>query len=137
MQAKQLGIAVIGSGRMGRLRASLARTYPSVGFVGGCLFGNTALEASDTNPAFAALVTEVFAEWVARVETRLREAQALGQVRRDLAANPLAELLVATVEGGIMQARLQKCEGPLAKALDSLRVLLGLPAPSGNGRSTH
>jgi predicted dehydrogenase len=34
MQAKQLGIAVIGSGRMGRLRASLARTYPTVGFVG-------------------------------------------------------------------------------------------------------
>ena len=33
MQGRSLGIAVIGSGRMGRLRASLAASHPSVSFL--------------------------------------------------------------------------------------------------------
>lgn len=96
------------------------------GFVGGCLFGNTALEASDTAPQFAELVTEVFTEWIARLHETIAAAQAAGQVRRDLPAAQLAELVVIAIEGGIMQARLNKVEGPLARALDTLRVLLEL-----------
>ena len=96
------------------------------GFVGGCLFGNTALEASDTAPAFAALVRDVFAEWIGRLQVAISEAQACGQIRRDVSAADLAELVVGAVEGGIMQSRLQKKEGPLARALDSLRTLLEL-----------
>ena len=34
MPGKELGVAVIGSGRMGRLRASLSATHPAVGFLG-------------------------------------------------------------------------------------------------------
>ena len=34
MPGKELGVAVIGSGRMGRLRASLSSTHPAVGFLG-------------------------------------------------------------------------------------------------------
>ena len=50
----------------------------------------------------------------------------LGQVRQDLPADHLAELVVAAIEGGIMQTRLRKDEGPLARALKTLRVLLEL-----------
>lgn len=58
---------------------------------------------------------------------RIAEAQQAGQVRRDLPARDLAELVVATVAGGIMQARLQKKnEGPMSRALDTLRVRLDL-----------
>lgn len=96
------------------------------GFVGGCLFGNTALEASDTAPQFAALVREVFAEWIGRLRETIAAAQDAGQVRRDLSAEQLAELVVIAIEGGIMQARLNKVAGPLARTLDSLRVLLEL-----------
>ena len=96
------------------------------GFVGGCLFGNTALESSDTAPQFANPVNEVFAEWIDKLRTTIAAAQASGQVRHDLPADHLAELLVITIEGGIMQARLKKAEGPLARALMTLRVLLNL-----------
>ena len=96
------------------------------GFVGGCLFGNTALESSDTAPQFASLVCEVFADWIERLQETIVAAQAIGQVRQDLPAAHLAELVVVTIEGGIMQGRLQKDEGPLARALGSLRVLVDL-----------
>jgi hypothetical protein len=43
-----------------------------------------------------------------------------------LPASALAELVVGTIEGGIMQSRLKKEEGPLNRAFDSLRVLLEL-----------
>jgi TetR/AcrR family transcriptional repressor of nem operon len=107
------------------LRSALLKHRRS-DFVGGCLFGNTALEASDTAPAFAELVAGVFDEWIGKIESKIAEAQQAGQVRRDLPARDLAELVVATVEGGIMQARLQKAEGPLSRALDTLRALLAL-----------
>jgi len=96
------------------------------GFIGGCMFGNTALEASDNAPAFVEVVSEVFAEWIGLLEEPLTAAQAGGQIRSDLPAFQLAEMIVASIEGGIMQSRLQKAEGPLLRTLDSLRVLLAL-----------
>lgn len=96
------------------------------GFVGGCLFGNTALEASDTAPVFAELVNGVFHDWIGKIQSKIAEAQLAGEVRRDLPALDLAEMVVATVEGGIMQARLQKEEGPMRRTLDTLRTLLDL-----------
>lgn len=95
-------------------------------FVGGCLFGNTALEASDTQPELAAVVSKLFAAWIDRLRQTLAAAQDAGQVRADLSAAQLAELVVAALEGGIMQSRLNKQEGPLARTLETLRRLLGL-----------
>lgn len=106
-------------------RAAFSK-HLQAGFVGGCLFGNTALEASDTSPDFSNLVGEVFTDWNDKLKNKIAAAQKIGQVRQDLPADHLAELVVATIEGGIMQARLQKDEGPLARVLNTLRVLLEL-----------
>lgn len=96
------------------------------GFVGGCLFGNAALEASDTAPAVASLVADVFTDWVAKLQRQIVLAQEVGQIRNDLPSEHLAELVVAVLEGGIMQSRLHKDEGPLARCLDTLRTMLTL-----------
>ncbi|MDP1717031.1 MAG: Gfo/Idh/MocA family oxidoreductase, partial [Burkholderiales bacterium] len=48
MQRRELGIAVIGSGRIGTLRARLAAKHPSVGF----------LAISDLDPARARALAE-------------------------------------------------------------------------------
>ncbi len=96
------------------------------GFVGGCLFGNTALESSDTAPQFANLVNEVFAEWIDKLLDTIAAAQVAGQLRQDLPAAHLAELVVVAIEGGIMQARLKKAATPLERSLETLRVLLEL-----------
>ena len=89
-------------------------------FVGGCLFGNTALETADTRPEYAGLVREVFSDWTERLREKLSAGQESGQIRTDVADKALAELIVATLEGAIMQARLQKSEAPLESALETL-----------------
>lgn len=96
------------------------------GFIGGCLFGNAALETSDTSPLFAGLVRDVFAEWIKKFAEKIVSAQAAGQIRTDIPAGDLAEMVVATIEGGIMQSRLQKSEIPLKRSLETLRKVLEL-----------
>ena len=95
-------------------------------FIGGCIFGNTALEASDSSPAYAEFVAGVFDAWIGKVAYQVEQAQQQGQLRNDLPSRELAEMVVATVEGGIMQARLLKSEAPLRHTLDTLRKVLGL-----------
>jgi len=96
------------------------------GFVGGCLFGNTALETSDTAPVFAGLVQEVFIKWIGKLEQKIASAQVDEQIRTDISAGELAEMVVATIEGGIMQSRLQKSAAPLERSLETLRRVLEL-----------
>lgn len=97
-------------------------------FIGGCIFGNVALEASDTSPAFATLVASVFEDWIMKITQKIDQAQQAGQIRKDIPARDLAEMIVATVEGGIMQTRLLKSEKPLQHSLDTLRKTLDLRA---------
>jgi len=99
------------------------------GFAGGCLWGNTALEMSDTDEEYARLVAEVFDEWIAQIEVVIAAGQAEGQFRADVPACQLARHVVSAIEGGIMQSRLRKAEGPLRSILDSLESLLKPIAP--------
>jgi TetR/AcrR family transcriptional repressor of nem operon len=96
------------------------------GFVGGCIFGNTALEMGDGNERYAGLVDGVFVDMSARLEGFIAAAQAAGEVRRDLPAHILGEHIVMTLEGGIMLARLRKDEKPLVSCFDTLKVFLDL-----------
>ena len=96
------------------------------GFVGGCIFGNTALEMSDGDERYAEFVDGVFTDMAARLEGFIAAAQESGQVRADLAADTLAQQIVMTFEGGIMLARLRKDEKPLRLCFDTLKVFLQL-----------
>jgi len=98
--------------------------HREAGFVGGCLWGNTALEVSDSNSIYTERVREVFEEWVCRIERVIRCGQEAGQIRADLPADDFARLVVAGLEGGIMMSRLTKQDGPLRACVESLRVLL-------------
>ncbi len=96
------------------------------GFVGGCIFGNTALEMSDADKRFAEFVDRLFAAMTTRLESVIAAAQEYGQVRADLPADTLAQQIVMTLEGGIMLARLRKDETPLRLGFDTLKVFLEL-----------
>jgi TetR/AcrR family transcriptional repressor of nem operon len=100
------------------------KKHRATGFVGGCLWGNTALEMSDTNPAYAQLVGEVFKEWLARVEAVIHRGQAEGVFRTDVTAGDLARLVVAGIEGGIMMSRLTKSSRPFKACLNALEGCL-------------
>lgn len=98
--------------------------HQKTGFVGGCLFGNTALEASDTSPVYAQIVAKVFNDWTEKLRRIITQAQASELIRQDVPAEQLAQLVVATFEGAIMQSRLHKSAEPMRRALETLRTLL-------------
>ena len=64
MKAKQIGIAVVGSGRIGSLRARLAAKHPAVAF----------LAVSDREPAHAKALAELAAaDFLLRRQCRFYE----------------------------------------------------------------
>lgn len=96
------------------------------GFVGGCIFGNTALEMSDSDPEFAGAIDKVFDEWIRRLDVAVADAQKMGQIRADIGSEALAKHIIATIEGGIMMSRLKKDERPMRECLETLRITLDL-----------
>ena len=97
-------------------------------FVGGCIFGNAALEMADSNDAFALFISQVFEEWEEKIRPVIVAAQEAGQVSTDLTADVLAHHVVTATEGAIMLSRLRKNDQPLSSCFDSLRELLILKA---------
>lgn len=98
----------------------------ATGFVGGCIFGNTALEMSDSVPEFAGMIDRFFDEWIAKVAAVVSEAQNAGRIRVDIPDEALAKHIIATIEGGIMMSRLKKDERPMRECLETLRITLNL-----------
>jgi hypothetical protein len=52
------------------------------------------------------MVSTVFDQWTGKIRDKIADAQLLGLTRQDLPAEQLAQMLVATIEGGTMQSRL-------------------------------
>ncbi len=92
-------------------------------FVGGCLFGNTALEMSDSDTRFAGLIRSVFQEWIDMISELLQEAADDGQIGENVDPELFAKTSVACVEGGIMLARLNKNPSDLEDCITMLRRL--------------
>lgn len=111
--------------------------HRSAGFVGGCLFGNTALETGDADPGLAAMVDEVFVAWIERIARVIADGQQAGDFRDDIAAHDLAQQVVATMEGGIMLSRLRKKAAPLEACIETLKVFLRPAGATGSGRQRH
>ena len=111
--------------KVGNSLEAILQAQRKANFVGGCLFGNTALEMSDSNPRFARIIRTVFDRWVDLL------AGVLAQSRKKsgpLAQDPrqLAKLIVAVAEGGIMMTRVSKDGRDLRDCILSLRRLLGM-----------
>lgn len=100
------------------------KTHKGMGFVGGCIFGNTALEMGDTESEFSSFIEKVFEEWMEKLQTVIVEAQKSGEVRSGIPADVLAGHMVAAIEGGIMLSRLKKDAKPLRNSITAVRTLL-------------
>ena len=97
-----------------------------MGFSGGCIFGNIALEMSDKDKKVAAFIKELFDEWTAKIHAVVKAAQRSKQVSADIPADVVAKHIIMALEGGIMLSRLEKSEKPLKTCLATLRVMIGL-----------
>ena len=102
------------------------RIHRKRGFVGGCIFGNMALEMADVNGEFAKLVRGIFDEWVRTLAKLIARAQDEGDIRADLDPAAAARLVVATLEGGIMMSRLSKSGSDMLDCVKTVKALLGI-----------
>ncbi|MDD5762020.1 MAG: TetR/AcrR family transcriptional regulator [bacterium] len=111
------------SARLANHFKAIVRYHEGRNLVGGCIFGNTALEMSDRNETYRDIIHSVFEEWRRRIREVLESAVRSGEVRKDLDPEAMARHVVATVEGGILVAR---ASGNPADLKDCLAVLAGL-----------
>jgi TetR/AcrR family transcriptional repressor of nem operon len=93
-------------------------------FVGGCLFGNTALEMTDMSSRFGQIIREVFSHWIKLIADELYLAQEEGQLQSSLPAEKLAISIVAILEGGIMLSRVYLNKESLEVCIFTIRELL-------------
>jgi len=93
-------------------------------FVGGCLFGNVALEMSDCNERFAVVIHEVFTTWTQKLAILLEEAGENTSPACLIPPEQLAKTLVAIIEGGIMMSRVSKSKADLEDCLGVLKIML-------------
>lgn len=94
-------------------------------FVGGCLFGNAALEMSDSNPHFSEVLQDVFSRWVGEVEERLALVGEGCTLRAHVSPRLLAKTIVAVIEGGIMMSRVSKDPADLDDCLAVIAAMVG------------
>lgn len=86
----------------------------------GCPIGSLALELHEPDPPVRALLAQNFAQWTAAIERCLAEAGKRLPKRIDKRA--LAQFVLTTMEGGVMQARTHRDVAYFDRAVKQLRV---------------
>jgi len=105
---------------------NVLKKHQEAEFIGGCIFGNTALEMGDKCEDISKKIGDVFDKWMQKLTEVIKSAQTSRQIRYDISADMLAHHIVAALEGGIMLSRLNKDEKSLRDCIDSLKLLIQL-----------
>jgi TetR/AcrR family transcriptional repressor of nem operon len=98
---------------------------------GGCLFGNLALEVSDLHDGLRRTLHQAFTTWEQRVAELLGQGVRDGVFTRDLDPRATARFVVATLEGGILLAKVTRDVDALRACASMVaRVLAGFREPT-------
>jgi hypothetical protein len=90
----------------------------------GCPIGNLALEVSDNHPEIRTLIHANFDGWTDGVRKWLEDAG--DRLPRDVDRKELAQMVLNTMEGGIMQSRSRGEIAPFDAAVRQLRLYFDL-----------
>jgi len=82
-------------------------------FCGGCLLGNFGAELSDQSEMIRVSVSKGFSTWSASIAGVIAEAQAQGEISKDLPASTLAAFVLNGWEGALVRSRVDKSKAPL------------------------
>lgn len=102
----------------------------------GCPIGSLALELHEPDPKVRALLAENFRGWTRAIERCLDQAAA--RLPHDADRQALAEFVLTTMEGGVMQARTHRDVGYFDRAVEMLRRHFALLEQAARSRArTH
>jgi AcrR family transcriptional regulator len=90
---------------------------------GGCPLGSLAGQLAETDPHARALLADGFGQWQTAIGEGLRGLHQAGQLSDGTDADALAVTLLATLQGGLLLAQVQRDPGPLETAVDTLLQL--------------
>lgn len=111
--------------RVFKLLEAYRRALMVTGCTRGCPVGNLALEVGNRTPEVQSLVGGYFSGWTGRVRRWLDQAGA--RLPANLDRSELARLVLAVMEGGVMQARaagsLEPFDASVARLRDYLELL--------------
>ena len=101
---------------LARLKAyfkSLNLLGPASGFSRGCLLGNFSAELTNQSPDIRQTLADALADWTKDIARVVAEAQAAGDLSRDLPAATLAAFLLNAWEGAVLRSRVDRSAAPL------------------------
>jgi TetR/AcrR family transcriptional regulator, transcriptional repressor for nem operon len=102
----------------------IVETHTALAFLGGCPVGSLANEIADRNEAARDALLVAFDTWRRALVTGFATMQQRGELRSDAEPAALANAVIASIQGGILLARIHREGTPLRDALDqTLRTL--------------
>lgn len=94
---------------------------------GGCPLGSLGGQLAETDAEARAQVADGFGRWAAALSDGLRALHASGRLRPGLDPDDVAVTLLATLQGGLLLAQVQRETDALATALDTVLALVLVP----------
>jgi AcrR family transcriptional regulator len=92
---------------------------------GGCALGSLVGQLAESDPEARALIASGFDQWAATISDGLRSLHAEGKFPSGIDPDDLAITLLATLEGGLLLAQVQRSTRPFETAVDTLLALIG------------
>src|SRR5689334_10455867 len=90
---------------------------------GGCPLGSLSGQLAESDPEARALLAAGFDQWATAISEGLRSLHADGKLPSDIDPDDLATTLLATLQGGLLLAQVQRSTRPLETAVDTLLAL--------------
>ena len=90
---------------------------------GGCPLGSLGGQLAESDPEARSLIAAGFERWTAEISEGLRSLQADGKLPSDIDPDDLATTLLATLQGGLLLAQVQRSARPFETAIDTLLAL--------------
>jgi TetR/AcrR family transcriptional repressor of nem operon len=90
---------------------------------GGCPLGSLGGQLAESDPMARSRIAAGFEQWEAAISEGLRSLQADGQLPSGIDPDDLAVTLLATLQGGLLLAQVQRSTRPFETAVDTLLAL--------------
>ena len=90
---------------------------------GGCQLGSLVGQLAESDPEARALIAAGFDQWAAAIGDGLRSLHADGKLASDIDPDDLATTLLATLQGGLLLAQVQRSTRPFETAVNTLLAL--------------
>jgi TetR/AcrR family transcriptional repressor of nem operon len=91
---------------------------------GGCALGSLGGQLAENDPEARALIAAGFDKWAATISEGLQSLHTNGKLPPGIDPDDLATTLLATLQGGLLLAQVQRSTRPLETAVDTVLTLM-------------